>query len=414
MWCGMTAESEGKNIKALTELEPMIRNCLTKRFLFLSFPPQLETIFSQQDTPKRRKRYLLLGLAALFLYNLFCIADRFMLPDIYTTAWKIRLGIVTPIIIIILLLISIKKFVQFLDFFVGGLMVITSASIISFLIMSNHPNVVHYHTGIILIAMFGNIVVRIRFRNAVFFSVLILALYVFFIGHAAQMPAEAADNSSLVLLTGVLISLIGNYQLEIETRRDFLMRQLQKINTIRLEESNRKLEQLSISDELTGTANRRHFNTTLDREWNSAARNHYPLSLIFLDIDFFKSYNDNYGHQAGDKCLQQIGETLNRNIRRANDLPARYGGEEFVILLPHTECNEAVSLAETIRRQIELLHIRHSFSEIADHITISLGVACVVPTPKTDSSQLLAQADAALYKAKEQGRNRVIYHSESV
>lgn len=407
-------ESESQNTKVLTELEPMIRSCLAKGYLFLSFPSQLETIFVKQDTPKRRKRYLLLGLTALFLYNLFCIADRFMLPDIYMTAWKIRLGIVTPIISVILILISIKKLVRFLDFFVGCLMVITSASIIGFLILSNHPNVVHYHTGIILIAMFGNIVVRIRFRNAVFFSALILALYVFSIGHATQMPAEAADNSSLVLLTGVLISLIGNYQLETETRRDFLMTLLQRINTIRLEDSNRKLEQLSILDELTGTANRRHFNTTFDREWNSASRNKYPISLLFIDIDFFKSFNDNYGHQAGDQCLQKIGEMLKHSVRRASDLPARYGGEEFVILLPHTECSEAVALAESIRRQVELLNIRHAFSEIADHVTISLGVAGAMPTPKTDSSQLLAMADAALYKAKEQGRNRVKCYDESI
>lgn len=404
---------EDRNINQLTELEPLIQNSLTKGSPFLSFPHSLETIFTEQDTPLRRKRYLLLGLAALMMYNLFCIADRFMLPDIYLTAWKIRLGIVTPAIAVFLILINVKKLVRFMDIFAGCLMVITSASIIGFLILSNHPNVVHYHTGIILIVTFGNIVVRIRFRHAVGFSILILALYVSFIGHVPQMPAEAADNSSLVLLTGVLISLIGNYQLETESRRHFLMTLRQKINTVRLEESNRKLEQLSISDELTGTANRRHFNATFDREWNSAARNNYPLSLIFLDIDFFKPYNDNYGHQAGDRCLKKIGDTLNHNVRRAYDLPARYGGEEFVVLLPHTEIQEALLLAETIRKQIEQLDIVHEYSDIADHVTVSLGVAGIVPEPRTLPSLLLKQADTALYQAKNQGRNQSVSFVET-
>ncbi len=395
----------------LIELEPDIHASLERASTFLQFPQKLETYFSELNTPKRRKRILLLGLGAMILFDLFCIADRFMLPDVYITAWKIRLGIVTPAMCFFLVLIRIKKLNRFIDLFAGFLLLLTSASIVWFLILSQHPNVVHYYTGIILIITFGNIVVRIRFVYAFGFSIAILLLYIFSIDLVSQMPAEAADNSSLVLLTSAIISLIGNYQLESEMRRDFLLTLLQRINTIKLEETNRKLEQLSISDELTGTANRRHFDMTFEREWNSATRNEYPISLLFLDIDFFKSYNDNYGHQAGDRCLKKIGEALNRSIRRSHDLLARYGGEEFVILLPHTQMEEAFQIAENIRIHIENMDIRHSFSEISNQITVSLGVASTIPKPQTRSSYLIEQADAALYKAKNNGRNMVVCYN---
>ncbi|MFH2065251.1 MAG: diguanylate cyclase [Pseudomonadota bacterium] len=398
----------------LIELEPEIHECLAHGSTFLKFPKKLETFFTALDTPKRRKRYFLLGLSAIILFDLFCIADRFMLPDVYLTAWKIRLGIVTPLMCLFLILIRIKPLYRYMDFFAGFLLLLTSASIVWFLILSQHPNVVHYHTGIILIITFGNIVVRIHFRYAFGYSAAILLLYVIGIDHVSQMPVAAAQNSSLVLITAAVISLIGNYQLEGEIRRDFLLTLLQRINTIKLEANNRKLEQLSISDELTGTANRRHFDKTFEREWSSAARNRYPLSLIFLDIDFFKSYNDNYGHQAGDQCLKKIGEALNRNIRRTHDLLARYGGEEFIILLPHTEMEEAFNLSEKIRQSIEHINIKHEFSQIANHITVSLGVASAVPTPQTDSSYLVEQADAALYQAKNNGRNQVVRYSDPV
>jgi diguanylate cyclase (GGDEF)-like protein len=403
--------AEDANADKLIELEPDIHASLDRGSTFLKFPGKLETLFTELDTPKRRKRILLLGLFAIILFDLFCIADRFMLPDIYLTAWKIRLGVITPAMCFFLVLISIHKLNRFIDLFAVFLLLLTSGTIVWFLILSQHPNVVHYHTGIILIITFGNIVVRIRFLYAFGFSVAILLLYVFAIDLVSQMPAEAADNSSLVLLTAAIISLIGNYQLESEIRRDFLLTQLQKISAIKLEETNRKLEQLSISDELTGTANRRHFDITFEREWNSAARNEYPISLIYLDIDFFKSYNDNYGHQAGDRCLKKIGDALNQCVRRSRDLLARYGGEEFVVLLPHTEMEEAFQVAENIRIYIQNMDIRHSYSEISDQITVSLGVASALPSPQTKSSYLIEQADAALYQAKNSGRNQVVRYS---
>jgi diguanylate cyclase (GGDEF)-like protein len=172
-------------------------------------------------------------------------------------------------------------------------------------------------------------------------------------------------------------------------------------------ETNQQLERLSTLDTLTGLANRRRFDESLRQEWRRAARDGVPLSLLFCDIDFFKGYNDSYGHLAGDECLVRVAEVLRSTFNRPGDLAARYGGEEFVLILADTNEEGAVRLAEKLRTKIESLAIPHRGSPIGSRLTISLGVATVVPTPRGGAEELIARADAALYAAKQEGRNRV-------
>lgn len=136
-------------------------------------------------------------------------------------------------------------------------------------------------------------------------------------------------------------------------------------------------------------------------------RNQTPVSLLFLDVDDFKAYNDNYGHQAGDVCLQKIAAVIRRSVHRSRDLCARYGGEEFVVLLPDTAQESALHIAEIIRAGIEMEKLPHSFSRAASHITVSIGVASIIPQLGVDQGLLVEMADRALYKAKEMGRNQV-------
>lgn len=175
-----------------------------------------------------------------------------------------------------------------------------------------------------------------------------------------------------------------------------------------LESVNRTLHHLATVDSLTAIANRHHFNEYLNHEWRCLARNHSPLSLILCDIDYFKLYNDTYGHQAGDECLRQVATALQRAVKRPADLVARYGGEEFAVILPHTDLKGAACVAEAIRTEVQRLQIEHAKSQVNPFITLSLGVACWVPTPNTSPSILIAEADEALYRAKETGRNRVV------
>lgn len=171
--------------------------------------------------------------------------------------------------------------------------------------------------------------------------------------------------------------------------------------------SNHRLQLISTLDGLTGIANRRYFDEYLEREWSLAVRNNIAMSLIFIDVDHFKLFNDVYGHQAGDECLRQVAQTLSDSLKRPADLAARYGGEEFVALLPGAEKPGALGLAEEIRRRVEKLAIPHSGSPIHKCVTISLGVGVMAPNWNSHSSELVNIADKALYKAKANGRNRV-------
>jgi hemerythrin len=170
---------------------------------------------------------------------------------------------------------------------------------------------------------------------------------------------------------------------------------------------NHRLEMLSNSDGLLEIANRRYFDQRLDQEWRREMREHRSLSLLMIDVDFFKRYNDRYGHQAGDRCLQSLTQGALSVLRRPGDLLARYGGEELVAILPNTELAGAMLVAQAIQRELAERNIPHADSSVADHVTVSIGVAAVVPDKHCNAAELLAAADHALYAAKESGRNRI-------
>lgn len=177
--------------------------------------------------------------------------------------------------------------------------------------------------------------------------------------------------------------------------------------TRQLEEAVEKLNRLSSLDGLTGIANRRRFDEYLEQEWKSGRRHFKPLSLVMVDIDFFKAYNDTYGHQAGDECLKTVAKTIQCVLKRSEDLLCRYGGEEFAAILPGTHKAGAVQIAEAMCAEVEKTGIVHEGSKISGFVTISLGVATVLPTNELSPAKLVAAADAALYSAKCDGRNRI-------
>ncbi len=200
-----------------------------------------------------------------------------------------------------------------------------------------------------------------------------------------------------------------NYLMQLE--RDaafFALREMKK----QLERSNLKLKKLSMLDGLTGIANRRHFDSSLQEEYQRAKETRSPLSLILIDIDHFKLYNDSYGHQPGDDCLKQVATTIANECKKSSDLAARYGGEEFVVLLPDTNTNNAVLVAERIREKIEFLRKEHKSSSTSKHVTVSLGISTLLADGQISAEELLERADKALYNAKEDGRNQVAIDPE--
>lgn len=168
---------------------------------------------------------------------------------------------------------------------------------------------------------------------------------------------------------------------------------------------NQELEKLSLFDSLTGLANRRNFDQTLEKEFKLARRNKAPMGLIICDIDFFKLYNDHYGHQQGDECLAKVARIIGAGVKRPTDLACRYGGEEFTLILPATNLEGGWQVAENIRQAVENENIEHDPSSVSGNVTLSLGVATYYGQLKLPE-ELLKAADEALYQAKQNGRNR--------
>jgi len=197
-------------------------------------------------------------------------------------------------------------------------------------------------------------------------------------------------------------------QLQIKAmERIYMMRQKLKSAQKDLLLANEKYRHLSLFDELTGLANRRNFDKTLEKEFKLAKREKKPLSVIIADIDFFKIYNDTYGHQAGDECLSTVAKALSNGVKRPADLACRYGGEEFTFILPSTDLKGARELAERIRVSISELQIKHAGSKVSPHVSLSLGVS-TYNGQFSSGEEITKQADAALYQAKESGRNKVV------
>jgi diguanylate cyclase (GGDEF)-like protein len=175
-----------------------------------------------------------------------------------------------------------------------------------------------------------------------------------------------------------------------------------------LVKANQELERLATLDGLTGIANRRRFDEYFYFEWLRLFREKLPMSLILCDVDFFKLYNDTYGHLAGDFCLQHVAAAIRQSVKRHSDLVARYGGEEFAVILPNTTAKGAFYVAETIRKQVQRIKLVHAKSEVSKYVTLSLGVASIIPNAETCPDTLITIADKALYAAKHQGRNCIV------
>jgi diguanylate cyclase (GGDEF)-like protein len=181
--------------------------------------------------------------------------------------------------------------------------------------------------------------------------------------------------------------------------------------TQRLAQANRELQRLSSLDGLTGISNRRRFDELLAQEWKRAARQGSLLSVVLVDIDYFKAYNDRYGHLAGDDCLKRVAVALRDTVRRPGEAVARYGGEEFVAILPGTDPEGARAVAESMRLAVEAIGLEHAASSASSRATVSLGAATTIPDPDSGSETLVAAADLALYEAKDGGRNRVCFRA---
>ncbi|GBO54378.1 hypothetical protein APA_2326 [Pseudanabaena sp. lw0831] len=251
---------------------------------------------------------------------------------------------------------------------------------------------------------------------AVFLGLIIITIMDYYaFQYGWWIPIITPMVSLLSVAIAITIWELGRYlRLSYKRLEEYARDLEQKVSdrTIELQRANLELSRLAHVDGLTQIANRRSFDDFLSKEWQRHLREQQPLSLILIDIDYFKRYNDHYGHQGGDECLIQVAQTINLVPQRPSDLVARYGGEEFVVVLPNTNTEGALIFADSIQNAIASLAIPHEKSDVNEYVTLSLGVACLIPTPDSIAEELIASADQSLYEAKAQGRNRAISMSK--
>ena len=218
------------------------------------------------------------------------------------------------------------------------------------------------------------------------------------------------NSTSFLIISWVISWMRYRSQVEVFTNRKIIEEKNGELESLNKEltEANKKLKKLSRTDSLTGINNRYMFDRTIKIEWSRCQRNFIPISLLIIDIDNFKAFNDNYGHQAGDYCIHRIAGVIKSCVRRASDTVARYGGEEFAVILPYVEKEDAYKLAEKIRCSVESLNIKHEYSSVSRYVTISIGVNTIIPSDKLLIKDFIKTADKALYKAKDNKRNNTV------
>lgn len=372
----------------------------------LRFPQALESEF-QQDYCRRYRAHMQLAMFLGILALLACgVVDPFWMPAVAGKLWTIRLLMVLPMLGLLLLSRTRvgERRMQLLTVLAGATSVV---GLIAISLNAEEP-FKHYYSGAVTIVMLVVFVLsRLQFNwgvAAAFIMLASLSAGFLIFGHASfQLWVINFFTASI----SAIFALVGTFLIERSLRQNYLQARMLNFEKMGLEESNLRLQYLTAVDGLTQIANRRSLDASLTTEWQRALRKQEPLGLVMIDVDHFKLFNDTYGHQAGDACLQEVAGAIKGFARRPGDLAARYGGEEFVLVLTNATAEQARLVAERVRDQIVSLGIPNQRSNHG-HVTASFGVASFVPTAKHSGPEaLLLAADQALYHAKKNGRNRV-------
>ncbi len=398
-----TPERQASDRQA-AEVEETLKN----GFPALRFPARLESAFGDYYYSNTLKRTQFAILTGILLYALFGIVDLLLAPAVKEKFWLIRYGVVCPVGLLVLIASGFSGFKRLLQPAIWLAMQVAGLGLIAMIAISSDIGNSYYYVGLILVIMYTFTLVGMRFWYGVSWALITLSGYAVVTLLSSNVPLPVLVHSSFSVFSAACIGAISNYLMEHYSRRDFLQNILLEAEKQQLQETGLKMQWLSSFDELTGIANRRHFDRFFEQEWLRALRARTSLALILIDIDSFKAYNDNYGHQAGDSCLKRVAKRLAKSARRPGDLVARYGGEEFVMVLAGTELADAGKIAEAFRADVEAMGVSHAHADAGGVVTISAGVAALLPAHGLSRGGLLEAADKALYQAKRSGRNRII------
>jgi diguanylate cyclase (GGDEF)-like protein len=379
---------------------------LTVRPGRLRFAPAIEARFEADTGARRCRRLISATLLGMCVYLLSLMSDASLLPDVLGLAMIVKLGMVVPLFLLSLFVLKHNPRPWLRESLVTTTAIVIMAAHVYLLLNSASPLAMYAPYSAPIDIVFANLIVRARFWYALTASSASLAIYGLGIGHLAILPVAAHSGAIMVMAVVVACTLYANFQLERDERRAYAVGLRDEIRSRALSRANQELSRISNLDAMTGLANRRGFDRRFDAMWLAAQATAQPIAVLMLDVDYFKRFNDRYGHQAGDACLREIAETLRAQVRGGDQLVARYGGEEFIAVLPAADLVDGIRAAERVRRAVEALAMRHEATP-CQVVTISVGVAAAPATPDGSPKDIIESADSALYVAKRRGRNRV-------
>ncbi|PSD61070.1 GGDEF domain-containing protein [Acinetobacter baumannii] len=392
---------QGSNILGQEQID-----LLTTRGLnFVWFPKQLETIyrFQYQNGAAYEFRYRAPIILILYLFLSFGIYQ--VLPTEQVLSWLSYYSWVGIIVLIAWILSFIKKLNQWFDYYVGiGSSAAVAITFILINVLENGQDNVLFHAAMMyaIVIIYGAVGMR-------FYTAIIAGWVGGLIGILVSTYLNGDIGWTFLNRTYTFSSFLGMtlaYATDRQHRENYLQNCMIELNRIELMQQAQQLSLLSQQDALTGLANRRYLDETLDNEWRRALRHETPLTIMMVDIDFFKPYNDSLGHLKGDQCLKDIATAISSIAARSGDLVARYGGEEFLLLFPMTNAQQAKIQAERLMNAIKKIAIVHPCSSVSPYVTISVGVATTIPRLNDSISAFVSRADHALYQAKTNGRNQ--------
>jgi diguanylate cyclase (GGDEF)-like protein len=384
-------------------LAEAIERQLAEGFPFLRFAPPLEAKFETDNAVERARHITRCGFIGIVIYDMFLISDWRMLPDVFWEACLDRLAIFTPLALAFLYIIPKMTLGAMREATLAVIIVLSDALMLDIFSHSSSPDRASYCQGTMLIMITALVVNRLRFPYAVIVTAALVAAQIITMLQSDSFMGPVLVAGIAYFVAGGLLLLAAAYALEHGYRRGYL---LMTRGTI----LNRELERGARIDPLTGLWNRRHLSEAMQAAWAAAETAPTSMAVVLFDIDHFKCFNDTLGHLAGDACLKRVGDLCQRGDDllepRARKTAARFGGEEFLIFLPGGGVDEARAVADRLRLDLHAAAIPHPARGEGAIVTASFGIAAVM-APRESAAALIAAADTAMYKAKNEGRDRV-------
>ncbi len=382
--------------------ESSIARQLKKGFEQLRFDePGVESQFRREFVRDRLKRIRANLFLAVFMLLGFGLADVLLVGDAaHTGLYLLQFGGLTTALAILIGLTYHRRPHQMYPRWAPWLSVLLGIGIILVDVQGSVEGVSTLFSGLLIYVLFSSFLLGLLFYEAISVGAALWSIYLA-LALSAGLPESSVLYNASILLASLIVATTVSYSVEEGIRHHFLERhQLREMSTT------------VVRDGLTGLYNRKAFDEHLNRHWAMAQREAVTLAMILIDIDFFKRYNDEHGHRGGDECLRKVAQALARSARRPLDFAARIGGEEFAIILYDTTLEYLEELTQRIHEGLSVLSIRHGASEVSDRVTVSVGVAFVVPQLERSAGGIVQAADEALYQAKVRGRNQTYFDNE--